>query len=128
MNRFVYYQPNPRGKRGEKTRPDCAIRAMSKFLGMDWLTTFDLMCATAREIYDVPNSIKTMEKLLFDHERVGVNTEAGKKRMSVIDFCKAHPKGTYLLRVANHMVCVSDGKYYDVWDSGKKCVYFYWVR
>lgn len=47
------------------------------------------------------------------------------KRPKVCNFNKA---SNAILRVANHLVCVSDNKYYDTWYSGDRSVYGYWSK
>ena len=52
----------------------------------------------------------------------------GSKRPTVASFAADHPQGRYLLNVANHVVAVVDGHYYDSWDCGSKCVYTYYEQ
>jgi hypothetical protein len=47
---------------------------------------------------------------------------------TVEDFCRDHPKGTYILAIDGHVVCAVDGFYYDSWDSGQEIPIFYWTR
>lgn len=53
----------------------------------------------------------------------GISNKKGSKRPTVDGFAKEH-KGTYLLKVANHVVAV-DGIYYD---SGYKSLYGYYEK
>lgn len=50
------------------------------------------------------------------------------KNVTVEEFSKRHPIGTYIIHTKGHVVTVKDGKYYDSWDSGKKIVLDYWVK
>jgi hypothetical protein len=59
---------------------------------------------------------------------VGAKAAKGTRRGTVDSFAQAHPKGRYLLRVANHFVTVVDGFYYDIWDCGCKSVYGYYKK
>ena len=36
--------------------------------------------------------------------------------MTVEEFADAHPKGTYLIRVPNHLTCIIDNSCYDIWN------------
>lgn len=47
---------------------------------------------------------------------------------SVSDFAMDHPRGTYLLALASHVVCVIDGDWHDTWDSGAETPLYYWER
>lgn len=53
--------------------------------------------------------------------------EKGKKAMNVDRFCKEHPEGRYILRLANHQMGVVNGKYYELYPCWEKAtVYTYW--
>ena len=67
-----------------------------------------------------------MKELGFEYH--GISNKRGTKRPTVDSFAKNHPKGTYILNVANHEVAVVDGKYYDTWDSGYKSLYGYYEK
>lgn len=48
--------------------------------------------------------------------------------ITVADFCRDHPEGTFLLCSDGHIVCVADGCYFDTWDSGQEMPLYYWER
>ncbi len=50
----------------------------------------------------------------------------GKPRMTGAEFCRKHPRGRFILRMANHVAAVKDGQVYDTWDSTGRCVYAAW--
>ena len=125
---YKYYQPN---KKDIKDRyGDCVIRALTKALNMEWLEVFDEMQPLSREM-QVPFNCKPcyepyiLSKGFTYH---GISNAKGTKRPTVDRFAKDHPKGTYILRVANHLVAVQDGQYFDTWDSGYKSLYGYWEK
>ena len=47
---------------------------------------------------------------------------------TVSDFAEDHPKGTYILALSGHVVCVKDGDYIDTWDSGNEIPLYYWQQ
>ena len=47
---------------------------------------------------------------------------------TVNDFCTDNPKGVFILAISGHVVAVSDGKYYDTWDSGDLIPIYFWYR
>ena len=65
---------------------------------------------------------------LSGFEYVGISNKKGTTRPTVESFTKEHKEGTYILRVANHIVASVDGMYYDTWDSGHKSLYGYWIK
>lgn len=128
---YKYYQPNDKDVKDQYG--DCTIRALSKVLGLSWIETFDLTIPFCRE-YQTPNifnvDVKTerdiLDKLGFTY--YGISNKKGSKRPTVAGFAKEHKKGTYILNVANHVVAVVDGIYYDTWDSGYKSLYGYYEK
>ena len=47
---------------------------------------------------------------------------------TVRNFSNDYNKGTYILAIGGHVVCVIDGTYYDSWDSGDERPVYYWSR
>ena len=48
--------------------------------------------------------------------------------MTVEEFCRDHPQGTYILAIDGHVVCAVDGDYLDTWDSGEEVPMYYWEK
>lgn len=124
MTEYVYYQPS-KHKDG-----DCVVRAVCKATDMEWFDVYDELCRIGRKLQRMPNSDKTYKKMLVDRgfEYCGLKMEKGSKRLTVKEFARKHKKGTYVLRVAGHVVTVVNGKYYDIFDSGDYCVYSYFWK
>lgn len=129
--RWVYFQPNAKDIKDKVG--DCQVRALSKALNISWLEAFDLTIPICRELQtytifacDLKKTKAAMDTLGFDY--TGISNKKGSKRPTVEQFAKAHPKGTFILSVANHVVACVDGKYYDTWDCGYKCLYGYYTK
>jgi len=128
--RWQYYQPNKKDLKDKYG--DCVIRAFSKVLGLSWVETFDKLIPFMREeqclINGLPLDVKKrlFKSLGFSYH--GVSVAKGTKRPTVDSFAKDHPAGTYVLRVAHHLVAVVDGQYFDTWDSGGCCLYGYFEK
>ena len=126
---YKYYQPNKKDIKDEYG--DCVIRALTKALQMEWLDVFDEMYPLSREMQVPFNCKPCYEKYLTEIKGFtyhGISNKKGSKRPTVDRFAKDHPSGRYVLRVANHLVAVVDGIYYDTWDSGYKSLYGYWYK
>lgn len=125
---YKYYQPNKKDLKDEYG--DCVIRSLTKAVNLDWIEVFEELVPYARELQCMPNSKACYEKYLKDKgfTYTGISNKKGTKRPTVDSFAKAHKSGTYVLIVANHLVSVVDGIYYDTWDSGEKSMYGYWER
>lgn len=128
MKRYKYYQPN---KKDIKDRQgDCVVRALTKVMNKTWLEVFNELIPYAIEIQCMPNSKTCYERYLKDNgfEYHGISNKKGSKRPTVESFTKEHKAGTFFLNVANHVVSVVDGIYYDTWDSGQCCLYGYYEK
>lgn len=124
---FVYYQPNKKDLKD--VYGDCVIRALTKALDKDWLTVFDEMQPLSREMQVPFNCKPCYEAYLQDcygMRYTGISNKKGTTRPTVYTFAAEHAVGTYVLRLANHLVTVKDGHYHDTWDCGEKCLYGYW--
>ena len=122
MNTFINFNANPKNKLG----CDCVVRAISTAMMEDWITVYRELCDLGAELYDMPFNKDVFGEYL---KRKGwiwypCKSENG-KRPKVCNFDKAN---SAILRVANHLVYVSDNKYYDTWDCGNKSVYGYWKK
>ena len=122
---FVFYNPNPSGR----FVGDCTIRAICKLTEQDWDSVY---AATAFQGFlnkDMPSGNATWGAYL---RRRGYIREmipnTCPECYTVKDFCADHPIGRFLLVLDGHVVCVTDGDYYDIWDSGNEIVIFYWMK
>lgn len=109
------------------------MRALSKALWLTWVEAFDITIPICRElqtytIFDGEHgmTVEAMDRLGFDYD--GVSNKRGSKRPTVDSFARDHKQGTYIVKVAHHVVAVVDGKYYDTWDSGDRSLYGYYTK
>lgn len=122
---FVQYNANPY----DKLVIDCTVRAMSKFLDVDWDTCYIGLCVEGFVIKNMQNANEVWHAYLKD---LGYTPKTIPNMCpdcyTVEDFCTDHPVGTFLLATGDHVVCVIDGNYYDTWDSGKAVPIYYWSK
>ena len=125
---YRYYQPNEKDLKDNYG--DCVIRSLTKALSMEWLQVFDEMMPLSREFQAPFNNRVCYEFYLSKNgfTYYGISNKKGSKRPTVESFAKSHKTGTYILRVAHHLVAVVDGLYYDTWDCGQKSLYGYWEK
>lgn len=122
---FKYYNPNPHGRE----TGDCVIRAVSKAMGQDWgLTYLDLslqgyLMGTVLTNNDVWGAYLRGNGYVREMVADGC-AECG----TIRDFCKAYPKGTYVVGTGSHAVAVIDGEYHDAWDSGNEIPLYYYRK
>ena len=119
------YNPNPKLNRVG----DCTVRAITKATGQDWETVYAGLSAVGFTVCDMPSANVVwglyLKKKGF---RRHIVDDRGKDIYTVDDFCKDNPRGTFILAIDGHVVCVVDGDYYDSWDSGQEVPVYYWTR
>jgi hypothetical protein len=121
---------------------DCVTRAIAIATGVPYQT-----------VYDAINGLSKSErtgkrKKRKSNSRTGVYKNTSRKyleslgwrwvpTMTIGSGCKVHlkanelPKGTIIVKVTRHMVCVKDGVVLDTHDpsrDGNRCVYGYYIK
>lgn len=122
---WVEYNPNPAKRRVE----DCAIRAVSKALGIDWEEAYALVTSAGFAMGDMPHSNAVWGAVLrqngFYRDTI---PNTCPDCYTAEDFIKEHPKGTYVLGFGQHTATVVDGSLYDSWDSSQEIPQYFWYK
>lgn len=121
------YNANPK----KRKTSDCVIRALTVALNKKYeIVARDLFnishelvtTQTATETYThYLDKYYTLDKIYVMHL---VNGK--RKRLTVRDICQKFKKGTFVVTVANHLVAVKDGQFYDTFDCSNKSAYKIW--
>lgn len=121
---YSYCNPHPQGKRVG----DCVKRAITIASGKDYnevkreLNRYKRK--TGAEVFNEwHKNVEPYIKEVLGGVKMSFPAVKGKPRMNGWKFCEQYPKGTYILQMANHVVCCKDGCLYDTWDCSDKCVY-----
>ena len=119
------YNPNPVGRRVG----DCSIRALTKALDIPWEKAYALAIINGFAMGDMPSSDSVWGAVLRQHGfyRTSIPNTCP-DCYTAEDFCKDHPKGTYVLGFGGHTATVKDGILYDSWDSSNEIPQFFWFR
>ena len=122
---YKYFNPNPTGRHVG----DCSVRAIAKALNLSWDDAYRLITNQGFDMGDMPSSDAVWGAVL---------REKGFKRSVIPNvcpycytaemFCRANPKGTYVLGFGKHVVTIIDGDIYDTWDSSQEIPIYYWHR
>lgn len=122
---YRFFNPNPNGR----NVGDCVIRAISFLTGQSWDKVFADIAALAYSMKDMPSSNAVWGAYL---------KARGFKRYVVPDtcpdcytvkmFCLDYHYGDYLVATGTHVIGISNGDYYDAWDSGEEVIAYYWRR
>lgn len=122
---YVYTNPNPTGR----MVGDCAIRAVSIALNVDWETSYALIAKAGFLMGDMPSSNSVWGAVLRQHGFIRKSlSNTCPDCYTAEDFCEDHPRGTFVLGFGNHVATVIDGNLYDAWDSSQEVPQYYWER
>lgn len=122
---YQYFNSNPAGN----FVGDCVIRAITKVVDQSWDKVYVDICLKGLSLYDMPSSNRVWGAYLKDigfDKYVIPNTCP--ECYSVIDFARDNPYGNYILGTGSHVIAVSNGDYYDTWDSGDETPIYYFKR
>lgn len=123
-----YYNANPK----KKEVGDCVVRAVCKATGKEWDEVFKELFDIAMDLKVMPNDkeayTKYLEEIGFKYNKV--SNKKGSKRPRVHEIAKTtkNTEEIIVCNVANHLVTVSEGVYWDTWDSGECCLYGFWSK
>lgn len=122
---FEKYNPNPL----HKSVGDCTVRAISKAMGQTWEETYTALCLQGLMLCDMPSANAVWGAYLksngFKRQMLHDNCP---DCYSVNDFALEHPRGTFILALSGHVVCVQDGVLFDSWDSGGEIPLYFWFK
>lgn len=122
---YIQYNPNP----VLRTVGDCSVRAVAKALDIDWETAYIKTSTNGFLMGDMPSSDSVWGAVLRENGfyRYVIPNNCP-DCYTAGDFCKDHPKGTFVLGFGGHVATVVDGDLYDSWDSSNEVPQFYWYR
>ena len=122
---YKYYNPNPVGS---NRVGDCAVRAISKALGISWEDAFAKLAANAYRMGDMPSSNNVIASVLRSSGFYRENLPDCPNCMTVSDFAYYNPVGTYVVGTGTHVVTIINGDYFDTWQSGDEPVLYVWMK
>lgn len=119
------FNNNPAGR----TVGDCAVRAVSVALGVDWETAYDLIASAGFDMGDMPSSDSVWGAVLRQngfYRKAIPNTCP--ECYTAADFARDNPRGTFVLGFGGHVATIRDGVLYDSWDSSREIPVYVWYR
>ena len=122
---WEFYEPNP----VRTGAIDCATRAISKALDISWEKAYVILSVNGFLMGNDPASDEIWGSVLRQHGfKRYIVTDYCPDCYTVEDFCKDHPRGTYVVKSENHVATIRNGTLYDSWPSQDKIVQFFWTR
>ena len=125
---YKYFKSSKR-----KYSQDCVVRSIMVATGWDWEQVFNAIVPICLKLKDVPNSDVVYKKFFSNMKWEACKVEkeedlSGTRSLPTVEeFARDHKKGTYILTVSGHMVCVKEGDWYDTWDCRYYKVRKYWI-
>ena len=108
---------------------DCTVRAIAIATGSAWVEIYLDLCLTGMVMADMPSSNSVTASYLKKngfHRRT--IPDDCPDCYTISDFCKDHPKGTYIIGTGSHLTTVIDGDLWDSWDSSNECPVYYFEK
>ena len=122
---WIYANPNP----CRQEEPDCVVRAISLATGQTWDRTHMELCRMSGERCTMPSVNWLWGEYLKEHGyRRFTLPETCPECVTVREFCRKYPHGTYVVGTGNHAICVIDGDWMDTWDSGDEIPTFFYRK
>lgn len=122
---FIEFNNNPAGRRVG----DCAVRALSVALGVDWEAAYSMIAANGYQMGDMPSSDSVWGSVLRQR---GFYREAIPSTCpdcyTAADFARDHREGVFVLGFGGHVATVKDGRLYDSWDSSGEIPVYFWHK
>lgn len=122
---WQYFNNNPTGR----SVGDCAVRAVSVALGIDWEQAYAMIAAMGYAMGDMPSSDAVWGAVLRQN---GFYRQSIKNDCplcySASDFASEHPVGIYVLGFGGHVATIKDGVIYDSWNSSNEIPQYYWHK
>ena len=122
---WIYANPNP----CRQEEPDCVVRAIAIATDQSWKKVHRDLCQLSCEKCTMPSvnwlwglylNRKGFQKFLLPDECPACVT--------VKDFARMYPEGTYVVGTGTHAVAVINGNWYDAWNSADETLTFFYER
>lgn len=119
MAKFIYLNTSPDGEH----KNDCVSRAITLASGIDYPIVRKKLFHTAR--------LLGCKKLCWSCYSFLLTQVLGYRQvncdgMTVGEFADLHPRGTYLIRIDQHLTTVIDGNSYDTFDCRHRFCHIAW--
>ena len=122
---WQYINKNPRGR----SVGDCTVRAISTATDNGWMETYLDLCLFGLLMADMPsaNSVTTAYLRNKGFRRRTIPDDCP-DCYTIEDFCKDHPKGTFVIGTGSHLTTVIDSVLWDSWDSRNETPVYYFEK
>jgi len=122
---WKYFLNNPCGRHVG----DCAVRAISAALNIDWEEAYTLITEAGYKMCDMPSADSVWGAVLRQHGfyRSAIPNSCP-NCYTAGNFAQDHPRGIYVLGFGGHCATIIDGVIWDAWDSSNEVPVYVWYR
>lgn len=121
---FKEFNAHPKGIKTD----DCVVRAIATAMNKDYMECRRELNHMKRELgYSSYKDTKFLYEYLKDYPRLIFKPVKGEPRIKGSDFTVLHPTGTYILKMAGHIVVCINGVILDTWDSSYRSIFTAWL-
>ena len=107
----------------ENETNDCIVRSTAKAENKEWKEVAREFFDIALEKYLMPNDYQVASEYM---NRRGYYEDYTDGKITVEQFIKEHPTGTFIAMLEDHAMCIIDGDLYDLVDCSKLPLISYW--
>ena len=109
------------------SEPDCVVRAIAIATGDSWEKVHWDLCLMSHLEHTMPSVNWLWDLYLKGRGFIRFELpDSCPECITVREFARRFPKGTYIIGTGSHAVCVRDGDWFDAYDSGEMIPsYFY---
>ena len=123
---FQFYDGGRSTSKRPRQKNDCTVRALSIARDIPYDEAYETLKAAGRECSKGFDFVRWIARQPFA-TKISFPAKKGEPRMDLFNFCDIHLEGTYILRVAGHVVaCVNSVVYDTVKLRENRCVYTAW--
>ena len=115
---YEFYNANPKGRYVN----DCTVRAISRATGRSWDETYRKLSEFAQQLGTMPDDVVYIDSYLANNF-IKVYGCKHCNKVTVGEFVKQHPYGTYLITMSGHITCAENGVIYDTFDPSERFVW-----
>lgn len=112
---FKFYNANPLGRHVN----DCTVRAISLATGRTWDEVYRELSEFAQYLAIMPDDVVYIDAYLEQYFNK-IYSCKGNTKITVGDFVKNNPRGTYLITMCGHITCVINGTIYDTFNPSDR--------
>ena len=115
---YKFYNANPRCRHVN----DCTVRAISLATNQSWDDAYRELSHYAQLLCIMPDDVTYIDEYLSENFKQIYSYKIDQK-ITVGEFVKHNPLGTFLITMSGHITCVIDGVIYDTFDPSDRFIW-----